>query len=57
MIHWISLLRRAQVTDQRRDRDVEDRVVHHDDQQAEAQHAEDQPAAGVDGRVEWIELG
>ena len=47
-------VRGAEVDDQRRDRDVEDRVVHHDDQQAHAEHAEDQPAAFVDGRVEFV---
>ena len=37
-----------------RDGHVEDRVVHHDDQQADAQRAEGEPSPGVDVRVELV---
>ena len=39
---------RPELVDQLGDRHVEDRVVHHDDQQADAQRAEGEPAPGVD---------
>ena len=44
----------AEVGDQRGDRHVEDRVVHHDDEQRHAERAEDQPAPFVDARVERV---
>ena len=40
-------VRGLQVGHQRRDRHVEDRVVHHDDHQRHAQHGEDDPTAAV----------
>jgi hypothetical protein len=47
----------VEVTDQRRDGDVEDRVVDDDDQQADAQDAEDHPAPFVDMRIELVVPG
>ena len=45
-------VRGVEIADQRRDRHVEDRVVHDDDQQGEAQHAERPPPPRVDALVE-----
>ena len=47
---------RAELVDQAGDGHVEDRVVHHDDQQADAQRAEREPAPGVDVRVELVDI-
>ena len=46
----------AEVGHQRGDGHVEDRVVHHDDQQAHAEHGEDQPSTFVHLRIERIVL-
>ena len=42
----------VEVANERRDRDVEDRVVEHDHEQAQAEHDEDPPAAAVHLRVD-----